>query len=278
MFILIATTDDVYQYIERKGMEMDLVVKHATQQSSFFYDALQIIRRDEFDKTKKQDEAHKGKDERTIRGPLLGPKMALDNFDVGPIPETLVPPENLETISMDIDLPVGYHRLRYALLHNPAFVEAWFVDFLKYGSFSYTPWEKYDGHIGLEKLDDTVNESEFVGSKLKYSYLMPQSAFVAANTAYEEVELTSYNQYFFSTFRNIRNPDVPYGNSFISQVQTVVYNTAAQRCHMVISCETFFPNREPIVSRTIKSAMRAGTSDSSVLLGEAICRYAEIYV
>ena len=278
-FILIAATDDVFQYIERKGMEMDLIVKPAKQQSTFFYDALQIIRREEVDRSKKQADVDKGKDEVQIRGPLLGPKMKIDDIDVGPIPDDLIPPENLETTCIELDLPVGFHRLRWALLHDSNFVTAWFIDGLKYDDFTYEPWDKYDGKIGLEKQesDSEVKESDFVGGKIKYSYLMPKSAFVNANTAYEEVELTSYNKYFFSTFRSIRNPYVPYGNTFISQVQTVVYNTGKQSCRLVISCESFFPDREPIVSRTIKSAMRVGTTDSSVILGETICRYAEIY-
>jgi hypothetical protein len=278
-FILIAATDDVFQYIERKGMEMDLIVKPAKLQSTFFYDALQGIRREEVDRSKKQAEADKGKEDIQIRGPLLGPKMKLDEIDVGPIPDNMIPPENLETVCFELDLPIGFHRLRWALLHDAQFVEAWFIDFLKYDEFTYEPWDKYDGKIGSGQQDDEteVNESDFIGAKIKYSYLMPKSAFVAANTAYEEVELTSYNKYFFSTLRSIRNPYVPYGNTFISQVQTVVYNTGKQSCRLVISCESFFPDREPMVSRTIKSAMRAGTTDSSVLLGEIICRYAEIH-
>jgi len=144
-------------------------------------------------------------------------------------------------------------------------------------SIDYEPWDKYDGEIGSEQTPDDMDESQFIGARMKFQYLMPKSVFVKENMAYEDIELTTYNDFFFSLKKEISNPDVPYGKTFRSLSQIVIRNAGVNSCHMIWSCEAKFPNGPPMVGRQIQSAMRAGTTDTSVLVGENICKYADIY-
>ena len=73
---------------------------------------------------------------------------------------------------------------------------------------------------------------------------MPKSAFVSANTAFEECELIAYTSHCFAMRRRTRNPDVPYGKTFVACTQIVVTNTGSNSCRMVCSVEAEFPNGE----------------------------------
>uniref|UniRef100_A0A7S3Q6W0 VASt domain-containing protein n=1 Tax=Chaetoceros debilis TaxID=122233 RepID=A0A7S3Q6W0_9STRA len=279
-FIITAVTDDFFQYVERKGMEMDLEVVQSKDQAAFMLEALHQIRKDERHLSQKKLEAEEGSDTEgiIIRGPLLGPLFDLDSDGIDQIPEDLSPPNNLETICLDLpDLPVGYHRLRRALLLSSKFnLEAFFTDALGYSEVTSEPWDNFDGLIGLSEQVGEVDESKFIGSQMKYQYLMPKSAFVKANIAYETVTLTSYNKHFFSLTKTITNPDVPYGKTFKTLSQIIIHNSGENSSRMVCSCEAEFSNGPPMVARQIKSGMRAGVTETNVLLGEAICKYAHL--
>jgi hypothetical protein len=106
---------------------------------------------------------------------------------------------------------------------------------------------------------------------------MPKSAFVSANTAFETNIITTYNDYCFCLKKKTRNPDVPFGSTFISWTQVVVTNTGENSCRMVCSVEAEFPNGPPMAGGQIKSGMRAGTAQFFVIMGEAICKYADEY-
>lgn len=132
-FIITAVTDEFFKYVEKKGMEMDLEVVSAQDQASFMLDALRQLRQDEHDREKRIKAEQGTEEEEITRGPLLGPSIDLDSNEIGPIPENLVPPPDLETVCIQIDLPVGYLRLRKAFLHRPTFYsDAIFYDGLKY--------------------------------------------------------------------------------------------------------------------------------------------------
>lgn len=133
-FILTAVTDDFFQYVEKKGMEMDLEVVSGTNQAAFMLEALRQIRHDERDLRRRITDAETAEIfPEVTRGALLGAYVEADQRDVGPIPDYFVPPDDLETVVLQIDLPVGYYRLRRAFLENPAFfTEAIFSDALQY--------------------------------------------------------------------------------------------------------------------------------------------------
>jgi hypothetical protein len=63
--------------------------------------ALRELRADDKERKKKQAESETA-DKGTILGPLLGPAM----------------PDNLEDVGLELDLPVGFKRLRWAILSS----------------------------------------------------------------------------------------------------------------------------------------------------------------
>ncbi len=144
-------------------------------------------------------------------------------------------------------------------------------------SIKFGPWDKFDGLIGLDETPTDTEEQEYIGAKQKCEYLMPRSVFVKENMAFEEIELLSYNSHFFSFKKEIRNPDVPYGKTFVTYTQISIFNNGKNSCRMVCSCEAKFPNGPPMVSRQILSAMRAGNQETAILLGETVTKYAGIF-
>ena len=103
---------------------------------------------------------------------------------------------------------------------------------------------------------------------------MPKSAFVAANMCYEKNTISAYNDYVFCLKKEASTPGVPYGTTFKAWTQIVVVNTGNNTCRLICSVEAEFPNGPPLVSRQIKSGMRAGTGEIFVKLGETIAKYA----
>ena len=132
--IVAAVTDDIFKYVERKGMEMELEVKHARYQTAFMLDRIHQMRKDEQNLEKKKIKINEGGADEVTRGPLLGPIIDLDNVGVPEIiPEGLVAPGDLECVVFNSEIPVGFRRLRKALLFNATFFEeAVFLDVLNY--------------------------------------------------------------------------------------------------------------------------------------------------
>jgi hypothetical protein len=77
--------------------------------------------------------------------------------------------------------------------------------------------------------------------------------------------------------RLARNPDAPFGKTFIAWTQYLVVNLGNNSCRLTCSVVPEFPNGEPMVSRQIRSGMRAGTGELFVLVGETIAKYVDEY-
>lgn len=96
-------------------MEMDIVIRNSPTQAAFMLSALREIRADGRE-LKKQQQG--GEDKGVILGPLLGPAIKDDKGPPPPIPEGFVLPDNLEDVGLEIEIPVGFRRLRWALLSS----------------------------------------------------------------------------------------------------------------------------------------------------------------
>lgn len=94
-------------------MEMDIDIRNASTQTAFMLSALREIRADGRELKKKRKE---GEDRGTILGPLLGPAIKEDKGVAPPKPEGFEMPENLEDVGLELEIPVGFRRLRWALL------------------------------------------------------------------------------------------------------------------------------------------------------------------
>lgn len=115
--LLFDISEEIFFYVEEKGMEMEVDIRASATQAAFMLSALRELRADgrELKKKRKESEsASKG----TILGPLLGPFIKADNGPDPSKPDGFEIPENLEFIGLELDLPVGYRRLRWAMLHS----------------------------------------------------------------------------------------------------------------------------------------------------------------
>ncbi|CAB9525982.1 expressed unknown protein [Seminavis robusta] len=276
-FIISSVTDEIFFYVEEKGMEMEIEVKKAKRQAAFMLSALREIRADDRALKKKQQESDSA-DKGTILGPLLGPAIKQDK-DAPVIPPGFEIPENLEDVGLELDLPVGFRRLRWALLSSTSefLKEAVFRTECNYDDLTFGSWSKHDENIGAVETPPGVDPADFLGAEKETSYLMPKSAFVSANMCYETNRIAAYNDYVFCLKKEALTPDVPYGKTFKAWTQFLVINTGNNTCRLICSVEAEFPNGPPLVSRQIKSGMRAGTGEIFVKVGETISKYADEY-
>jgi len=277
-YILNSVTNDIFQYVEKKGMEMNLRIVDSIDQASFMLNALRELRAGDRKLKKKQEEGDDGEKEEELLGPLLGPAIKEDS---GPAeaPPDFVPPENLDHVGLEVDIPVGFRRLRWAFLNSQAefMLKAVFEHRLGYLENVCGDWSNHNEHVGLPNTPDDINIDDFVGLEREGSYLMPKSAFVKANTAHETAMIEEYNDHCFAIKHKTLTPDVPYGNTFIAWTKIVVTNLGSNASHMVCSVEPEFPKGSPLVAGQIKGGMRSGTADKFLAISETIIKYAESF-
>lgn len=278
-YFLSSVTDEIFFYVEQKGMEMNIQIHDAESQAVCMLSCLQEIRAEGRALKKKQEKAG-SPDEEELLGPLLGPPIKDDNGSAPSIPDGFDIPENLDFVGLELNLLVGFKRLRWALLSSQStFIQdAVWTSKLNYDNIETNEWNNHDELVGCTtKLPDDVSEGKFVGAEKVKSYLMPKSAFVAANTATETTIIETYNDYCFSMKVKTLTPDVPYGSTFEAWTKYVVINTGSSTCKLTCSVEAVFPNGPPMISRQIISGMRDGVGEVFVKTGEALQAYANAF-
>jgi hypothetical protein len=115
----LSTIAEIFFYVEEKGMEMEVDIREAYNQAAFMLSALRELRADGRELKKKQNESETdGKG--SLLGPLLGPAFKEDKGPAPPMPDGFIAPENLEFIGLELDLPVGFRRLRWAFTNSKA--------------------------------------------------------------------------------------------------------------------------------------------------------------
>lgn len=116
---------------------MDIGVKQSRYQAAFMLAALRELREDSRELKKKRKETEAA-DKGEVLGPLLGPAIKADKAPAAPPPD-FEPPENLEFVGLEMDLPVGFKRLRWAMLNSESqFVkDALFAAECKYEEYVY---------------------------------------------------------------------------------------------------------------------------------------------
>lgn len=204
---------------------------------------------------------------------LLGPKIVADD-QKHCLPTDMKRPKNLEN-AMVMNLDVGYYRLRKAFLsdkNNDFWEKNVLSDTLKYKNIVSFGWDRHQDAIGLPSLPAIVNSNDIIGCTRKTEYLMPKTAVVKANKAFETTTITEYNDHCFAMEMKTNNPDVPFGKYFVAHTKIVVYNTGENTCKMHCSVETEFPQGPPPlgVGRQIKAAMKAGSFEVFEKIADAI--------
>jgi len=275
-YILEGVADEIFSFVEGKGMEMAIQVMPPDKQTAFMLSALRELREGSNEEKKKTGDE---KDINGILGNLLGKTI---KADLEPPPDLSGIPDHLEFVNLEMDLPVGFQRLRWALLSK----ESTFTEDVVYAEAKYTEivlkdWSKHDDVIGLPSESmplDGPTEEDIVGAEIEREYLMPKSTFVKANTVSQTTQIKNYNDSCVCIQLRTLTPEVPYGNTFVTWTQILITNTGHNSCHMVCSVEVEFPNGQPMISRQIISGARSGTASYFVLLSEAIIKYANEYL
>lgn len=204
----------------------------------------------------------------------LGPKVEKDSLPAVCPPDFNLPP-NLERTTVDEVLPVGFNRLRCALLHGSEFMEKeYYAEKMLNTEIKVEGWDKHNDHIGKEELPKDVSEKYFISAERKQQYKMPKTLLVSANTAYGTTRLIEYNDYCFAVKMVTTNPEVPYGKKFEAHTQWVFVNDGNYHCRMIGSVTTEFPKGKPMIGWKIKDGMFAGCSAADVALGEVLCAHA----
>lgn len=108
---------EIFYYVEQKGMEMDIGIRGASTQAAFMLSALREMRADGREQKKKMQEGDAGSPG-IILGPLLGPAIKGDSGPAPPKPAGFEIPSSFENVGLALDVPVGFKRLRWALLSS----------------------------------------------------------------------------------------------------------------------------------------------------------------
>ena len=135
---------------------------YSNDQASFMLAALREIRSG--GKKGQVDEDGEGEeDAKPIIGPLMGPAIKSD-LSVVQAPPNFSPPGVLEFIGLETDLPVGFLRLRWAMLHKESsfLKEAFWADVMQYEKIEMQQWSSNENDIGLPSLPDGVDENSFL--------------------------------------------------------------------------------------------------------------------
>eukprot|EP00814_Leptocylindrus_danicus_P016260 CAMPEP_0116046552 /NCGR_PEP_ID=MMETSP0321-20121206/28343_1 /TAXON_ID=163516 /ORGANISM="Leptocylindrus danicus var. danicus, Strain B650" /LENGTH=629 /DNA_ID=CAMNT_0003528221 /DNA_START=920 /DNA_END=2810 /DNA_ORIENTATION=+ len=273
IFIITSVTDDIFRYVEQRGMEMDMQVKQSNDQTAFMLSGLRELRAEErrlHEYRRREKVVEVTPELERLLGPLVKEDITNDEVYGG------TPPENLTNICLDMQVPVGYLRLRRALLHQDSrfMNDAVMRDGAKYEKISIGEWSNHADEIGLVQARDMAME-QAVGASQEISYVMPKSIFVKANKAFEKSTIIAYNDDCFVLRNRTRTPEVPYGEYFCTWTQLVVMRDGRNCCRMVCSSEAeFVDGRRPMVARQIESGIRRGTTEYFLLFGQTVCRHA----
>lgn len=99
-------------------MEMDIQIHNAGTQAACMLSALQEIRAGSRALKKKQEKAGSTEGQADLLGPMLGPAIKGDAKPAPSIPNGFEIPENLEVVSLELNVQVGFQRFRWALLSS----------------------------------------------------------------------------------------------------------------------------------------------------------------
>jgi hypothetical protein len=98
-------------------MQMDIGIRDASTQAAFMLAALREMRADGREQKKKKQEGDAGT-QVVVLGPLLGPAIKGDKDEAPTKPAGFEIPTNLAFVGLELDVPVGFKRLRWALLSS----------------------------------------------------------------------------------------------------------------------------------------------------------------
>lgn len=214
--------------------------------------------------------------------PYLGPLIPADKLSARKPNKNYQVPANLEYIVYECDLPVGYRRLRWGMLHDSSsFIsQAFYEKEMKYTKIKLgKKWNHSTNMIGHPTSSWKIMSGSNVACK-ENELLMPKSSLIPANMCHEKLFLLEHNDYCFCLRKMARTPGVPFGKNFVSWTQFLVIDNGNNSCRMICSVEPEFIDENKLssfIKRSIRNGMRAGTYDVFRTFGKTVQQYAHVY-
>lgn len=170
---------------------------------------------------------------------LLGKHVPIDNDEAIRPPKQYCHPSNLTHKNYEISIPVGFRRLRKALLsmNSKFLINGVLCDRLGYKVVHSNLWSKFPNSIGSSRLNDGEKYSNYVGATRVMTYIVPKLFNIDPHTVYETTEIMEYNDFCFVVRSVLKEPDIPYGSEFETNVQTIIIDTGRNSCKMICSSE-----------------------------------------
>lgn len=207
---------------------------------------------------------------------LLG-KLVKADTDSAVQPYEYFPPENLRHVNIRINVPVGFRRLRRALLYGRTdFLKTVvYAEKLKYKKTKViVNWTKHAKSIGQPKLKKGDKWSAFIGATKTMQYMLPKSEVGGAHMAYEIMELVEYNDYCFAFKSIVKTPDLPYGSEYETHMQIIVIDKGINNCRMICSSEMVVTGMSLDDDWQVRNSMRHRATAYFFAVADAICMHA----
>lgn len=206
---------------------------------------------------------------------LLGKMVTADN-DSAVQPYEYFPPPNLRHVNFRINVPVGYRRLRKALLNQRSefLMLAVYNEGLKYRKMKAVPWNKHSKSIGNARLKKGEKWKDFIGATKTLQYMVPKSEVGGGHMAYESIELVEYNDFCFAFKSIIKTPDLPFGSEYETHCQVIVIDKGINNTRMICSSEMIVTGMSMEDDWQVRNSMRHRTTDYFHAIADAVCIHA----
>jgi hypothetical protein len=214
--------------------------------------------------------------EMNLAGESILGKVVLADDDAAIQPFDYFPPANLRHVNLRINLPVGFRRLRRAILgQRTDFIRmAVLTERLGCTNITMLPWNKHAKSIGQLRLKKGEKWRDFIGAKKTISYFVPPSEAGDAHMAYESIQIVEYNDYCFAIKAIIKNPDLPFGSEYETHYQIIVIDKGVSNVRMICSSDTLVTGMTMEDDWQVRNAMRHRMTDFFYALCDAICQHA----
>ncbi len=206
---------------------------------------------------------------------LLGKLVTADN-DSAVQPFEYIPPANLKHVNLRINVPVGFRRLRKALLSQRTdFLKiAVFSERLGYKKIKIIPWNKHAKAIGHQRLRKGESWSEFIGAVKTMQYMVPKSEIGGGHMAYETVELIEYNDFCYAFKSIIKTPDLPFGSEYETHCLIIVIDKGINNSRLLCSSEMVVTGMSLDDDWQVRNSMRHRATNYFHALADAVCLHA----
>lgn len=206
---------------------------------------------------------------------LLGKLVTADN-DSAVQPFEFFPPPNLKHVNLRINVPVGFRRLRKAILsQRTEFLKiAVYSERLKYKKMKVLPWNKHAKAIGHQRLKKGEKWADFIGAAKTMQYMVPRSEVGGGHMAYETVELLEYNDFCFAFKSIIKTPDLPFGSEYETHCRVIVIDKGINNSRMICSSEMVVTGMSLDDDWQVRNSMRHRATSYFHAIADAVCLHA----